>query len=317
MAPAVESSFDIPAPMAFALSEREPMLVLDQTYHSRAVPPLFDMHYPLELGIMLDGRARRYFSGAQFDCGPGDVWTCGMWEPHGFLIRAVPCRVVVLVIWPPLLANLHDPECPGLSWMAPFSGDPVRRSAVSERSRDRVLALGRQILEWAGGDDPMARMRRRLRLMDLLLLLMEGTSVPGREEGMTPSENYRRITPAIDLVFQAHGLIANEDAAHACAMSTSVFIRAFRASMGLSFTKFALRRRLEQAAAELRQTVDPVKAIAQRWGFTDASHLHRLFQAHYGSTPANYRRRLRGLSPFESGLSFHGPRHGNPESDSS
>ena len=48
-----------------------------------------------------------------------------------------------------------------------------------------------------------------------------------------------------------------------------------------------------QAAKEIASTDEPVKSIASAWGFTDQSHLHRLFVQIYGITPSEHRRAAR------------------------
>jgi len=38
------------------------------------------------------------------------------------------------------------------------------------------------------------------------------------------------------------------------------------------------------------RTNDPLRVVAQQWGFTDIRHLDRCFRRHYGCSPATYRR---------------------------
>lgn len=51
-------------------------------------------------------------------------------------------------------------------------------------------------------------------------------------------------------------------------------------------------RRLERCRLDLanpRLDARPIQAVAERWGFTDATHFSRLFRATYGMPPRNYR----------------------------
>ena len=48
-------------------------------------------------------------------------------------------------------------------------------------------------------------------------------------------------------------------------------------------------RRLAHARDELATGVEPISAIAHRWGFFDSSHFHRAFKASYGLSPRDYR----------------------------
>jgi len=273
----------------FLLSECNP-IIASLHDHPGTETPLFDMHYELELGVVLEGRMRRFYQHEQRDCGPGDVWFCGMWEPHGYGLLQESCRVLVLVLWPPLVAGLHFPEAPELAWMSPFTCPPDRRPAVAVDQRQAVLRLAERMLLCAEGES-FTSLKLRLALVELLMLLLE--RAPERA-GAPALELYERITPALELVFQSHVLITNDEAAESCAMSSDQFARRFQHLMGISFPHFALRHRIRGAADALARTGLPVKAIAGRWGFTDASHLHRLFQQHYGCSPTEYRARLGG-----------------------
>ena len=46
------------------------------------------------LAAVLKGRMTREFVHHRQDIGPGDVWACGMWEPHGSGVKLAPCEVV-------------------------------------------------------------------------------------------------------------------------------------------------------------------------------------------------------------------------------
>ncbi|MGV0446978.1 AraC family transcriptional regulator [Corynebacterium sanguinis] len=60
--------------------------------------------------------------------------------------------------------------------------------------------------------------------------------------------------------------------------------------VGLTPLAIIRRRRLQDAAHELRATPAPVGAIAVRMGYADQSHFTREFRATFGTTPSDYRR---------------------------
>jgi AraC family transcriptional regulator len=66
--------------------------------------------------------------------------------------------------------------------------------------------------------------------------------------------------------------------------------REFRRAYHVTMTELALRLRVEHAARLLRTTRLPLAAIALDAGFTDQSHLARVFRRHIGTTCAGYRR---------------------------
>ena len=64
--------------------------------------------------------------------------------------------------------------------------------------------------------------------------------------------------------------------------------------MGVTFGQFALRSRLAEAAHALRAGEEPVKRIADRFGFRRQSHFTRAFKAHHKLTPGRYRANTAG-----------------------
>lgn len=275
---------------SFRLTEQVPIHATVHVHDRPGELPLFDMHYELELGVVLSGRMRRYYSGVQMDCVAGDAWCCGMWEPHGYEVIEAPCRVLVLVVWPPLIANMHYPEVPHLAWMAPFTGPPGQRAGKLPPQRGMLLALAERMAEVADCADPARLLRLRLLLVEMLLALHPQPAQPG-DAMLAWRELYPRVVPALELVFESRALVTNAQAARCCAMSVDQFTRAFQSLMGISFARFALRHRIRGAADELACSDQPLKAVARHWGFSDESHLHRLFVKHYGCPPAAYRRR--------------------------
>jgi len=67
--------------------------------------------------------------------------------------------------------------------------------------------------------------------------------------------------------------------------------REFRRHFGVSIGTYLRRLRTEEAARLLAQTREGITAIALRCGFASHAHLCRVFRAHYGTTPSQYRAR--------------------------
>jgi len=86
------------------------------------------------------------------------------------------------------------------------------------------------------------------------------------------------------------------EAAAACKLSATQFRVLFRRAMGVSFGQFELRKRLAQASHLLVNTDLPIDALSEQCGFTDRSHLHRMFTRLYGAPPGTYRTRARVAS---------------------
>ena len=67
--------------------------------------------------------------------------------------------------------------------------------------------------------------------------------------------------------------------------------RETRRHLGLSPSAYVNRIRMAHAARLLREGDLKVDDIARDCGIRNLSHFHRLFRAHYGTTPGSYRRR--------------------------
>jgi AraC-like DNA-binding protein len=279
-----------PVRMRFALSAQRPVMVLHNR-HNAAQPAAFDLHYELELGIVLRGVMRRIdHRGTTVDCRPGDLWFCGMWEPHGYHAVSDTCEVVVFVVWPPAVAGFEAPEAPGLDWMGPFKAPLERKPRLDPRARRSAQRLGRELTAFAGLQrelEPPTLARIRIGLMHCIALALTGTGAATTTPGS--SVGWNRLAPALDLALATRKDVPVARAAQACHLSSDRFARLFTALMGTSFHQFVLRQRLHGVALQLTATDDAIKAVAHEWGFVDSSHLTRHFQAHYGCSPNRYR----------------------------
>ena len=79
--------------------------------------------------------------------------------------------------------------------------------------------------------------------------------------------------------------------ARLCGLSRSHFSRAFKASTGLPPHRWLMHFRIQCARDMLERTNDSISAIALSCGFSDQSHLTRVFHTIVGTSPAAWRRR--------------------------
>jgi AraC family transcriptional regulator len=73
-------------------------------------------------------------------------------------------------------------------------------------------------------------------------------------------------------------------------LSVDHFVRAFSQATGVTPHRWLQLRRLETAAAQLRQSSLRIDEIAHRCGFAGAAHFAASFRRHHGMTPTAYRR---------------------------
>lgn len=277
--------------LTFDLSESQPIKPLHRFY-TKKEHCQYNMHYGLELGILLRGRMPRYFGNYKLDIGPGEVWLCGMWEPHGYLINRLPCECVLLIIYPPVLARTHFEEAADISWLAPFEALPYRRPQVPKHLKRKMLELGQSFKSWAinGANTDRDKISMRLKLLEALLMIQEQWQLTTAWTPPNP-EATSRLDKALSYAFKSRQFLSTQAMAKACGMSRNSFSALFRQMMNVSFSEFALRYRISSASQELLNSHRPIKAIASEWGFTDISHMYRCFKKYFGCTPAQYRKR--------------------------
>ena len=73
-------------------------------------------------------------------------------------------------------------------------------------------------------------------------------------------------------------------------LSVFHFTRKFRAEFGCPPHAYVMRKRIERAKAQLARGSIPLKVVAASSGFSDQSHMTRLFRRLLGVTPAEYRK---------------------------
>ena len=79
----------------------------------------------------------------------------------------------------------------------------------------------------------------------------------------------------------------------------------FHRICGVTLKSYVSRRRLTQAAIELRTTRQRILDISLEWGFSSQEAFTRAFKDEYGCTPANYRRNPQPIPLFMGKDVFH------------
>ena len=110
------------------LSAGRPIAVKHDVWDA-AGPGMQDMHYEVELGIVLRGEMVHRNGEWEGTFGPGDVWLTGVWEPHAAVVTGVPLELVMFHVYPPMLAEWRFPELPGRNWLAFFNAPPGGEAA--------------------------------------------------------------------------------------------------------------------------------------------------------------------------------------------
>lgn len=85
-----------------------------------------------------------------------------------------------------------------------------------------------------------------------------------------------------------------EEAAKSVNLSADYVSRLFRKQMGISFSEYLLKARMEKAGAMIRNVNLQISAVAAELGYNNAKNFSRAFHNYYGMTPSEYRRQHTG-----------------------
>lgn len=141
----------------------------------------------------------------------------------------------------------------------------------------------------------LSRMAIRTYLKMVLFLLFKhyGSYIGSLEMIDRERRNLQRLQPVFELLEQNFAQpIEVQDAARACAMSSSHFMRFFKTTVGQTFCAYLTGFRIAKAQCLLMNNEVPIAQVSQQVGFCSQSYFGEVFRALVGTTPRNYRQRL-------------------------
>jgi AraC-like DNA-binding protein len=122
----------------------------------------------------------------------------------------------------------------------------------------------------------------------LLLDEIQRAPAKARVGRLLPERHARRVREYIDNNFGRKLVVSELSELVSC--SDAHFARAFKRTFGMPPHAYLTRRRLEQACHLMRVSDASLTDIALSCGFTDQSHLCRIFRAIVGQSPGAWRR---------------------------
>ncbi len=221
----------------------------------------------------------------------GDLYLSPTCESHGWSTVAPGSVLLVIYFLPQFLG---EETFEGILWINLFARPPSERPRVTNpEMREKVLEIAHELEEESRHQRPGWRTAVRLGIVKLLFTISRGwqPASQGERQRGAHSSDLLRVMPAIRLMqSDPERRVGLAEASAACSLSPSRFSLIFRRAMGGSFGRLALRSRVGSAAELLLTSELSVAAVAERFGFADASHLHRAFSKLYRRTPTDYRR---------------------------
>ncbi|WP_372016610.1 helix-turn-helix domain-containing protein [Pseudoxanthomonas sp. 10H] len=194
-----------------------------------------------------------------------------------------------------LMVHLPRPAVDALAREAGATWDGVLRAPVAWNTRDPVVSgLEPLLLDTLASTAPAHDLLhdQLMRTLGIHLVQAYGGLRQRRavfRGGLAPWQE-RQAKERLSARLDQPVLIA--DVARAFGLSPDHFSRAFRVSTGMAPQAWLQRRRVEQAMHLLRSTASPLAGVATACGFSDQSHLSRVFARVVGCTPGAWRRAI-------------------------
>ncbi len=115
-------------------------------------------------------------------------------------------------------------------------------------------------------------------------------STAGTRVALPPGFPRRAVRRATEFIHAnlAEG-VCLADIARAAGLSTFHFVRVFRNAKGVTPYRYCLQARIERVKGLLLESEDSLAAIAIDAGFSDQSHMSKVFRRLTGMTPRAYR----------------------------
>ena len=248
-----------------------------------------DIHYALQISIVLYGEVEMIFDDCRRKYSPGDIFFITCWEPHAYKLSAEKTFLMSINLNIDTLG-----QCAPFSscdFMLPFAtAASCRISPQAENDRKFIRETGRKIFHYYSKKPKNYHYHAWLLIHELLLHTID--LMTDEQQSATYSQpDFKRVKTAVDLIRKTQGKTPSlEEAAASCNLSVSRFSTLFKRSIGISYGQFALHARLSKVAEELLYSNYSLNELAERWGFFDASSLSHAFYKVFNCRPGAFKK---------------------------
>ena len=231
------------------------------------------------LSLLASGSMEKGFRSKRYELPSSSLITIPPGEEHTDLFGGDGTRIVVVEMGVGV-TDRHPVMEPGTR---------VLDEIVEERSR-RIDGFARRLSKELRSPDDLSGLAVSGLVFELISSLGRNEKPHVRASGGAP----RWLRIAIEYLREHDDrLIQIEEVADEVGLHPGYLARAFREYVGMPLAAYAREIRLERVAAELAHSDERILDIAIAAGFTDQSHLTRLFRRRFGVTPGQYRATVR------------------------
>ena len=249
-------------------------------------------HRELELTWIERGVGMRFVGDNVAPFGADDLVLIGVDVPHSWVSdgpRRKNAAAASVIQFPPELFRLS--LLPEFIRLGPMAERARLGLAITGACRSAVLG----ILATMRDADEYRQLAAFVEILGALVThpadLTAIASTPMR--GIDAARGADRIDRVTEWIYRRFaGDLTVHDAARVARISPAAFSRFFGREVGKPFSSYVNDVRCGEACLKLRQSRQPIAAIAAECGFRSIAHFNRQFRRRFGETPRSYRQAM-------------------------
>ncbi len=255
-------------------------------------------HDFLELSYITKGSMRHLIDGQSSVLTAGDYFIVDYGTKHAYESTSdTPLEVVNLLFYPEFLertlAGRRRFEDVVNSYLLRFQYKTLRSSPTGKTFQDmdgQILAMVESICR-EYKEKPSGYLEYiRCRFLEILILTMRQIGI--REGSNARSDMIKEITDTVKAEYAQK--LRLSDVAEKYNYSVSYLSRKFTEEIGMGFSEYVQKIRIEQSCRLLENTQLHVSEIARQVGYENLKFFNRVFKAVLGTTPREFRKARMG-----------------------
>lgn len=245
-------------------------------------------HQHIEMLCVTEGTMDITMNNNVYRVRPGDIFIINSSVIHSTQIREATTNILLQIPYEMLWDAIDDIDHIHFKAYLPY--DMVAKSEQQSKLRDLLLAMRDIFVAKEKGYAFLFNSSLHQLLHSLYLHFGEPFDP---KLNLTVSDKHlTHLQKAIDYIESNYkeAISLKEIASH-LALNPEYFCRLFKRHMGFTFLEYLNQIRLTHIYDELMASSDSIAVIQERNGFTNYKVFNRMFQASYGCTPSQARRK--------------------------
>lgn len=268
------------------LSSKERKGFAENEFAMECYVELNHWHEELELAYIVNSRSFHYIDGVCVEGIPGRLIVTNSESTHNIIQDTAATSkeglgAVVILIDAKFLEE-HFPEYQSIYFIN-------EKTQARPEIRDIIMKLS----EYANRTERMSHdvLYAKGLILQLLYYMCEEGTVKRDEFGVNFKKNMERLKEVLTYLEEHYAeSISQNQVAQKFYFNAEYFSRYFKRCMGMTFTEYLVRYRLQKARRELVESDKRVIDIAMEHGFSDDRRFINAFKKYYETTPLQYRK---------------------------